>query len=96
MHNFMSIPFDNLLISWVTNYVSNQDPIDRELHSLKCIDLKLGLSSELSKFFDKKFLFGSLRLSAALFVKFLHEIMLKANFRSEVFLTYGMSRNRIN
>ena len=27
--------------------------IDRELHSLKCLDLKFGLSSEFSKFFDK-------------------------------------------
>ena len=46
-----SIPFDYLLISWVTNYVSNvgffdmfiMDRIDRELHSLKCSDLKFGL-----------------------------------------------------
>ena len=48
--NFTSIPFDYLLISWVTNYVSNLgflqfilDRIDRELHSLKCLDLKFGL-----------------------------------------------------
>ena len=29
------------------------DRIDRELHSVKCLDLKLGLSLEFSKFFDK-------------------------------------------
>ena len=29
------------------------DHIDRELHSLKCLDLKFGVSSEFSKFFDK-------------------------------------------
>ena len=29
------------------------DRIDRELHSLKCLDLKFGLGSEFSKFFDK-------------------------------------------
>ena len=51
--NFMSIPFDYLLISWVTNYVSNRGfltrlfwilSIDRELHSLKRLELKFGLS----------------------------------------------------
>ena len=51
-----SIPFDYLLISsWVTNFVSSRefltchfilDRIDRELHSLKSLDLKFGLSSE--------------------------------------------------
>ena len=52
--NFTSIPFDYLLISLVTNYVSNLGffwifdmfilyRIDRELHSLKCLDLKFGL-----------------------------------------------------
>ena len=58
--NFMSILFDYLLISWVTNCVSNCGfltlflyRIDRELHSLKCLDLKFGLGSEFSKFFDK-------------------------------------------
>ena len=58
--NFMSILFDYLLISWVTNCVSNFGfltlllyRIDRELHSLKCLDLKFGLGSEFSKFFDK-------------------------------------------
>ena len=58
-NNFTSIPFDYLLISWVTNYVSNLgffdmfilDRIDRELlHSLERLELKFGLSSE---FFDK-------------------------------------------
>ena len=29
------------------------DHIDRELYSLKCLDLKFGLSSEFSKIFDK-------------------------------------------
>ena len=29
------------------------DRIDRELHSLKCLDLKFGLSSEFSKFSNK-------------------------------------------
>ena len=56
--NFTSIPFDNLLISWVTNYVSKLGfftclswDIDRELlHSLERLALKFGLSSE---FFDK-------------------------------------------
>ena len=58
-----SIPFDYLLISsWVTNFVSSReflschfilDRIDRELHSLKSLDLKFGLSSEWSNFFDK-------------------------------------------
>ena len=56
----MSIPFDYLLISWVTNYVSNRGfltclswivSIDRELHSLKCLELKFGLSVQ--NFFDK-------------------------------------------
>ena len=51
--NFMSIPFDYLLISWVTNYVSNRGfltrlswivSIDGELHSLKRLELKIGLS----------------------------------------------------
>ena len=58
--NFMSTLFDYLLISWVTNCVSNCEfltlflyRIDRELHSLKCLDLKFGLGSEFSKFFDK-------------------------------------------
>ena len=48
--NFTSIPFDYLLISWVTNYVAILDNIDRELHSLECLELKFGISSE---FFDK-------------------------------------------
>ena len=47
-----------LLISWVTNYLSNlgfldmfiRDDIDRELHSLLRLELKFDLSSE---FFDK-------------------------------------------
>ena len=51
--NFTSIPFDYLLISWVTNYVSNRGlltclswiiSIDCELHSLKRLELKFGLS----------------------------------------------------
>ena len=50
---FMSIPFDYLLISWVMNYVSNQGfltclswivSIDCELHSLKRLEVKFGLS----------------------------------------------------
>ena len=41
--NFTSTPFDYLLISWVTNYVSNQG-FDRELYSLKRLELKFGLS----------------------------------------------------
>ena len=56
--NFTSILFDYLLISWVTNYLSNlgfldmfiRDDIDRELYSLELLELKFGLSSE---FFDK-------------------------------------------
>ena len=48
--NFTSIPFDYLLISWVTNYVAILDNIDRELHSLEHLELKFGISSE---FFDK-------------------------------------------
>ena len=78
--NFMSIPFDYLLISWVTNYVSNLgffdmfilDRIDRELlHSLERLEIKFGLSSE---FFDKipvrillEVLFRVLRFSKASF-----------------------------
>ena len=48
--NFTSIPFDYLLISWVTNYVSNRgfltclSWIDHELHSLERLELKFGLS----------------------------------------------------
>ena len=51
--NFTSIPFDYLLISWVTNYVSNRGfltclswivSIDRELHSLTRLELKFDLS----------------------------------------------------
>ena len=49
--NFMSIPFNYLSISWVMNYVSNRgffmfilDRIDRELHSLKCLEFKFGSS----------------------------------------------------
>ena len=58
-NNFTSIPFDYLLTSWVTNYVSNRGfltclslivSIDRELHSLKRLELKFGL--EFSEFFD--------------------------------------------
>ena len=48
--NFTSIPFDYLLISWVTNYVAILDNIDRELYSLERLELKFGISSE---FFDK-------------------------------------------
>ena len=49
--NFTSIPFDYLLISWLTNYVSNLDRIDRELlYSLERLELKFDL---LSEFFDK-------------------------------------------
>ena len=48
--NFTSIPFDYLLISWVTNYVAILDNINRELHSLERLELKFGISSE---FFDK-------------------------------------------
>ena len=54
--DFTSIPFDYLLISWVTNYVSNlfdmfiPDRTDRELPSLERLELKFGLSSE---FFNK-------------------------------------------
>ena len=59
--NFTSIPFDYILISWVTNYVNNRDFFDifipdhigGELHSLKCLDLKFGLSSKFSEFFVK-------------------------------------------
>ena len=60
--NFTSIPFDNLLMSWVTNYVSSGEfltclswivSIDLELHSLKCLDRKFGLDSEFSKIFYK-------------------------------------------
>ena len=56
------MPFDDLLISWMTNYVSSREfltclsfivYIDRELHSLKSLNLKFGLSSEFSTFFDK-------------------------------------------
>ena len=51
--NFTSIPFDYLLTSWVTNYLSNRGfltclswivSIDRELHSLKRLEQKFGLS----------------------------------------------------
>ena len=48
--NFTSIPFDYLLISWVTNYVAILDNIDQELYSLERLELKFGISSE---FFDK-------------------------------------------
>ena len=57
--NFTSVPFDYLLISLVTNNVSNLgclvhvfilDCIDRELHSHERLELNFGLSSE---FFDK-------------------------------------------
>ena len=59
--NFTSIPFDYLLISWVTNYVNNLGfltclswivSIENScmLHSLERLELKFGLSSE---FFDK-------------------------------------------
>ena len=48
--NFTSIPFDYLLISWVTNYVSNLGfltclswIVSIENSSLKCLDLKFGL-----------------------------------------------------
>ena len=57
--NFTSIQFDYLLISWVTNYVSNLgflilDHINRELHSLKCLDLKFGCKvHNVSDFFGK-------------------------------------------
>jgi len=56
--NFTIIPVDYLLISWVTNYVRNREFLtclswfkricDRELHSLKNLELKL------SDFFDKR------------------------------------------
>ena len=57
--NFTSIPFDYLLISWVTNYVSTLGfltclswivSIEELLHSLELLELKFDLSSE---FFDK-------------------------------------------
>ena len=53
--DFMSIPFDYLLISWVTNYVNNLGfltclswivSIENVLHSLERLELKFGLSSE--------------------------------------------------
>ena len=58
--HFTNIPFYYLLISWVTNYVSNLGflvdmlnldctCINQELHSLGRLELKFGLSSE---FFD--------------------------------------------
>ena len=63
--HFTSIPFDYLSISWATNYVSTDDffftclpclswivSIDK-LFSLKRLELRFGLSSELSEFFDK-------------------------------------------
>ena len=47
-------------MAWVTNYVSNCEfltclswIISIENSTLKCLDLKFGLSSEFSKFFDK-------------------------------------------
>ena len=59
--NFMSIPFDlpinimgdelhkqSLIFDMFIMFI--QDHIDRKLHSLKCLELKFGLSSE---FFDK-------------------------------------------
>ena len=51
--NFTSISFDYLLISWVTNYISSRGfliclswivSIDRELHSVKRLELKFGFS----------------------------------------------------
>ena len=56
--NFTSIPFDYLLISWVTNYVSNRGfltclswivSIDRELHSQT---FKAEIWLKFSEFFD--------------------------------------------
>ena len=51
--NFTSIPFDYLLISWVTNYVSNLGfltclswILSIENSSLERLELKVGLTSE--------------------------------------------------
>ena len=75
--NFTRIPFDYLLISWVTNYVSNLgfltcsvlDRIDREVYSLERLELEFDSSLE---FFDKipirillDVLFGVFRFSKA-------------------------------
>ena len=63
--NFTSTPFDYLLIPWVTNYVRSRGFftclssfyfIDRELHSLKSLELKFGLSSDFSDFLTKHLL----------------------------------------
>ena len=70
------------------------DRIDRELHSLKCVELKFGLSSE---FFNKipvrillDVLFRVFRFSKALFLRpgiFIHDILkLRRHLRTE---TYG-------
>ena len=57
--NFTSVPFDYLLISWVTNYVSNRGfltclslivSIDRELHSQT---FRAEIWLKFSEFFDK-------------------------------------------
>ena len=57
-NNFTSIPFDYLLISWVTNYVSNGGfltslswivSIDRELHSQT---FRAKIWVKFSEFFD--------------------------------------------
>ena len=88
--NFTNIPFDYLLISWVTNYFSNLGflaclswilSIDREIHFLERLELKFGLSSE---FFDKMpvrifldVLFRVFRFSKASFYApgiFIHDI----------------------
>ena len=52
--NFTSIPFDYLLISWVTNYVNNLRFLTclswivsiENPHSLERLELKFGLSSD--------------------------------------------------
>ena len=48
--NFTSIPFDYLLISWVTNYVSNLGFLTCLLHSLKYLAYKV---QNFSDFFCK-------------------------------------------
>ena len=53
------ITYFNIKISWVTNNARfwhvfpRLYRIDRELHALKSLELKFGLSSEFSEFFDK-------------------------------------------
>ena len=74
--NFTSIPFDYLLLNFMGDELRSQswifdifilDRIDRELHSLRSLELKFGLSSDFSEFVRKQLLESFLMFSLCVY-----------------------------